>query len=169
MGGAHEPRNMASPYYFLLHMAGILNAEALSHHMDKPRPLVLLRFQLHCCCNRPHKVTDVLAAQLLHPKFLTSIDPGIPNTMQKFEQECEVLSTTKHPCIVKYPGTAKDPATGQLVLLNYGAPGLISMIQLNLRPSSRVGSGIQTSVTSPTLSNFDKCLASPDYFTHHPQ
>ena len=108
--------------FFLLHMAGILNTEALSHHMDKPRPLVLLRFQLHCCCNRPHKVADVtsspvLAAKLLHPNFLTSIDPGILNTMQKFEQECEVLSTTKHPCIVQYLGTAKDPATGRLVLL----------------------------------------------------
>jgi len=103
-------QNMASPYY--LHMAGTLNTEALYHHMDKLHPLVLLRFLLHCCCNRPHKVADVtsspvLAAKLLHPNFLTSIDPGIQNTMQKFEQEYEVLNTTKHPCFVQYLGTAK--------------------------------------------------------------
>ena len=142
MGGAHEPRNMASPYYFLLHMAGILNTEALSHHMDKPRPLVLLRFQLHCCCNRPHKVTDVtsspvLAAKLLHPNFLTSIDPGILNTMQKFEQECdsgpEYYKAPLHRTVSWHSKRSCDRAIGTMVLLNYGAPGLISMIQLNLR------------------------------------
>jgi len=41
----------------------------------------------------------------------------IQNTMQRFEQEWEVLSTTKHPCFVQYLGTAKDPETERLVLL----------------------------------------------------
>ena len=57
------------------------------------------------------------AAKLLHSALFQFNDPGVQITTQRFEQECEVLSSTKHPCIVQYLGTAKDPETGRLVLL----------------------------------------------------
>ena len=57
------------------------------------------------------------AAKLLHSALFQFNDPGVQTTMQRFEQECEVLSATRHPCIIQYLGTAKDPETERLVLL----------------------------------------------------
>ena len=37
--------------------------------------------------------------------------------VKRFEQECEFLSTIRHPNIIQYLGTCTDPASGQVVLL----------------------------------------------------
>ena len=57
------------------------------------------------------------AAKLLHPLFFQSGDPGVHSTARKFELECEFLSTLRHPNIVQYLGTYRDPESGMPVLL----------------------------------------------------
>ena len=44
-------------------------------------------------------------------------DPGTRNLITKFLQECQFLSTIKHPSIVQYLGTATDPQSRRTVLL----------------------------------------------------
>ena len=74
------------------------------------------------------KCDDLLcAAKLLHE---TLFDPNVVQRrtggdtvkehrlpMKRFEQECEFLSTIRHPNIVQYLGTHQDPDTGLPVLL----------------------------------------------------
>ena len=71
------------------------------------------------------KCDDLLcAAKIIHP---TLFDPTalhqIPShrehrlPIRRFQQECEFLSTVRHPNIVQYLGTHQDPDTGQPVLL----------------------------------------------------
>ena len=65
----------------------------------------------------------ICAAKILHP---TLFDPGVSDSdclgagrlpIQRFEQECEFLSTIKHPNVVQYLGMYKDIDTGLPVLL----------------------------------------------------
>ena len=65
----------------------------------------------------------VCAAKILHP---TLFDPGADDydssgecrlPIHRFEQECEFLSTIKHPNVVQYLGMYKDSDTGLPVLL----------------------------------------------------
>ena len=44
-------------------------------------------------------------------------DPGIRKFVQRFEQECEFLRSIKHPNIVQFLGTLRDPQSGRLTLL----------------------------------------------------
>ena len=57
------------------------------------------------------------AAKLLHDTLFQDNDPGIHNLITKFLQECQFLSTVKHPNIVQYLGTAIDPQSRRRVLL----------------------------------------------------
>ena len=57
------------------------------------------------------------AAKLLHDTLFQDNDPGIRNLVTKFLQECQFLSTIKHPSIVQYLGTATDPQSRRTVLL----------------------------------------------------
>ena len=57
------------------------------------------------------------AAKLLHDTLLQDNDPGTRNLVTKFLQECQFLSTIKHPNIVQYLGTATDPQSRRPVLL----------------------------------------------------
>ena len=57
------------------------------------------------------------AAKLLHDTLFSSNDTGVNSVVQKFEQECQFLSTIKHPNIVQYLGTTRDPQSGRRVLL----------------------------------------------------
>ena len=57
------------------------------------------------------------AAKLLHDTFFQNNDPGTRNLVTKFLQECQFLSTIKHPNIVQYLGTATDPQSQRPVLL----------------------------------------------------
>ena len=54
------------------------------------------------------------AAKLLHPILA---NPGAPRNQQRFEQECQFLSGIRHPHVVQYLGTCRDPESGLLVLL----------------------------------------------------
>ena len=64
------------------------------------------------------------AAKIIHP---TLIDPNAHQQIERqkehrlpisrFMQECEFMSTIRHPSIVQYLGTCKDPQTGLPVLL----------------------------------------------------
>lgn len=54
------------------------------------------------------------AAKVLHP---TLVDNSRGGVMQRFEQECQVLSKIKHPNIVLYLGLRTDPASQLPVLL----------------------------------------------------
>lgn len=70
------------------------------------------------------KCDDLMcAAKILHP---TLFDPGADDSdysgecrlpIHRFEQECEFLSSIKHPNVVQYLGMYKDPDTGLPVLL----------------------------------------------------
>ena len=57
------------------------------------------------------------AAKLLHDTLFQDNDPGTRNLITKFLQECEFLSTFKHPSIVQYLGTTTDPQSRRTVLL----------------------------------------------------
>jgi len=57
------------------------------------------------------------AAKILHPTLFQFTAPGTTSVMQKFEQECRLLSVIKHPHIVQYLGTYHDPESRLPVLL----------------------------------------------------
>ena len=57
------------------------------------------------------------AAKILHPTLFQFTAPGATSVMQKFEQECRLLSAIKHPHIVQYLGTYHDPESNLPVLL----------------------------------------------------
>ena len=57
------------------------------------------------------------AAKLLHDTLFQDNDPGTRNLITKFLQECQFLSTIKHPSVVQYLGTATDPQSRRPVLL----------------------------------------------------
>ena len=54
------------------------------------------------------------AAKLLHPVL---VNPWERRNLQRFEQECQFLSGIRHPHIVQYLGTCRDPESGLPVLL----------------------------------------------------
>ena len=57
------------------------------------------------------------AAKILHRTLFQFTTPGTTSVMQKFEQECRLLSAIKHPHIVQYLGTYHDPESRLPVLL----------------------------------------------------
>ena len=57
------------------------------------------------------------AAKILHPALFQFTTPGSTSVMQKFEQECRLLSAIKHPHIVQYLGMCHDPESKLPVLL----------------------------------------------------
>ena len=59
------------------------------------------------------------AAKLLHDTMfqLGRDDPGLRKFVQRFEQECEFLKQIKHPNIVQFLGTVRDPRSQRLTLL----------------------------------------------------
>ena len=57
------------------------------------------------------------AAKILHCTLFQFTAPGNTSVMQKFEQECRLLSAIKHPHIVQYLGTYHDPESRLPVLL----------------------------------------------------
>ena len=57
------------------------------------------------------------AAKLLHDTLFQDHDPGTRNLVKKFKQECQFVSTIKHPNIVQYLGTTSDPQSRRTVLL----------------------------------------------------
>ena len=57
------------------------------------------------------------AAKILHRTLFQFSAPGTTTIMQKFEQECHLLSAIKHPHIVQYLGTYHDPESKLPVLL----------------------------------------------------
>ena len=57
------------------------------------------------------------AAKVLHQTILDPLDPGSDKIMQRFRQECEFLSSIRHPYIVQYLGMTRDRESGLPVLL----------------------------------------------------
>ena len=57
------------------------------------------------------------ACKVLHPNFFNSNDPGAMTAARQFEQECSILRVIKHPNIMQYLGTYKDPETYLQVLI----------------------------------------------------
>ena len=57
------------------------------------------------------------AAKILHRTLFQFTAPEATSVMQKFEQECRLLSAIKHPHIVQYLGTYHDPESRLPVLL----------------------------------------------------
>ena len=57
------------------------------------------------------------AAKLLHETMFEGGDPGRFKFAERFEQECQFLSRIKHPNIVQYLGTSRDPRSRRLALL----------------------------------------------------
>ena len=57
------------------------------------------------------------AAKILRPIFFQDGDPGAQLLVERFEEECVILSGIKHPHIVQYLGTYRNPQSGLPVLL----------------------------------------------------
>ena len=57
------------------------------------------------------------AAKLLHDTKFGTNDPGIHKFVERFEQECSFLRMVKHPNIVQFLGTVRDPQSQRLALL----------------------------------------------------
>ena len=57
------------------------------------------------------------AAKIMHPTLFDLRDPGTPSYLRKFEEEICLLSSARHPNVVQYLGTYRDPETRLPVLL----------------------------------------------------
>ena len=57
------------------------------------------------------------AAKLLHDTMFGTTDPGISKFVQRFKQECRFLKAIKHPNIVQFLDSFRDPWSQRLVLL----------------------------------------------------
>ena len=57
------------------------------------------------------------AAKLLHDTMFGTNDPGISKFVERFEQECRFLKAIKHPNIVQFLDSFRDPRSRMLVLL----------------------------------------------------
>ena len=57
------------------------------------------------------------AAKLLHTTILYPTDPGADKIMQRFQQECALLESIRHPNIVQYLGITMDPDSRLPVLI----------------------------------------------------
>ncbi len=57
------------------------------------------------------------AAKVLHDTLFQHNNPEIENLTRKFEEECQLLSSIKHPNIVQHLHTTRDPDFGRQVLL----------------------------------------------------
>ena len=63
------------------------------------------------------------AAKILHPALFQFTAPGTTSVMRKFEQECHLLSAIKHPHIVQYLGTYRDPESIKVASTPNGVNG----------------------------------------------
>ena len=57
------------------------------------------------------------AAKILHDTMFGTNDPGASKFVEQFEQECGFLRMIKHPNIVQFLGTVRDPQSQRLALL----------------------------------------------------
>ena len=57
------------------------------------------------------------AAKLLHDTIIDVNNPGISKFVERFEKECHFLKVIKHPNIVQFLGTVRDPQSQRLALL----------------------------------------------------
>ena len=57
------------------------------------------------------------AAKIMHPTLFDLCDPGTTSHLRRFEEECSILSLARHPNIVQYLATYRDPETNLPVLL----------------------------------------------------
>ena len=57
------------------------------------------------------------AAKIMHPTLFDLRDPGTVSYLQKFQEECRLLSLARHPNVVQYLATYSDPETRLPVLL----------------------------------------------------
>ena len=57
------------------------------------------------------------AAKIMHPTLFDLRDPGTPSYLRRFEEEIWLLSSARHPNVVQYLGTYRDPETRLPVLL----------------------------------------------------
>ena len=57
------------------------------------------------------------AAKIMHPTLFDLHDPGRTSYLRRFEEECHLLSLARHPNIVQYLATYRDPETHLPVLL----------------------------------------------------
>ena len=56
------------------------------------------------------------AAKVLHPILFQTRDPAAHRIVQRFEQEIQFLSGLKHPNVIQYLGSCRDPESGLPVL-----------------------------------------------------
>ena len=63
-------------------------------------------------CNGLH-----CAAKIMHPTLFDLRDPGTTSYLRRFEEECRLLSLARHPNVVQYLATYRDPETHLPVLL----------------------------------------------------
>ena len=57
------------------------------------------------------------AAKIMHSTLFDLRDPGTDTYLSRFEEECRLLSSARHPNVVQYLGTYRDPETHLPVLL----------------------------------------------------
>ena len=87
------------------------------------------------------------AAKLLHDTMFGNNDPGIRKFVKQFEQECRFLRMIKHPNIVQFLGTVRDPQSQRLALLmELMDESLTSFLERSIGPSLTTLSS--TSVTT---------------------
>ena len=57
------------------------------------------------------------AAKIMHPTLFDLRDPGTTSYLRRFVEECRLLSLARHPNVVQYLATYRDPETHLPVLL----------------------------------------------------
>ena len=70
-------------------------------------------------CVRPdaYVIGSLVLLRSCTPHSLTYGTPGTVSYLQRFEEECRLLSLARHPNVVHYLGTYRDPGTRLPVLL----------------------------------------------------
>ena len=56
------------------------------------------------------------AAKLLHIILFQFEDPQSQTIQRRFEQECEILKTMRHPNVVQYLGVTHDPQSARSII-----------------------------------------------------
>ena len=57
------------------------------------------------------------AVKIMHPTLFDLRDPGTVSYLERFEEECRLLGSARHPNVVTYLGTYRDPETRLPILL----------------------------------------------------
>ena len=104
-----QPIHATTPIKIINSMAAPLHVRELSHCAAELFPEETLGVGSYGKVCRAKCGQLPCAAKLLHDTMFGTNDPGVNKFVEQFEQECRFLRMIKHPNIVQFLGTVRDP------------------------------------------------------------